>query len=277
MQTFVQKMVDIPVWVAAFNHAKAMAMSDEEAVAHADDVVRQTQSAFDPEAVARVETGGPLFRSLLVFYNYFNMQYNLMQRSYKNIHDIKSFGGFLADAATVVIIPAVLSELIAQAFTGFDTGDDDDWDALDALRLIFSSTFKNVVAMLPFVGNVINMAGTKAVRNSVEETSEVFQWLFGSNPMNDRLVSVPVLSLGENAIEGVVQTMNLIADEDYETNARRYTRNMLDVMSVVTGLPFGSVKKPAGYVAGYASGDIDPGSASEFLRGLIAGKDISSY
>ena len=277
MQTFVQKMVDIPVWVAAFNHAKAMAMSDEEAVAHADDVVRQTQSAFDPEAVARVETGGPLFRSLLVFYNYFNMQYNLMQRSYKNIHDIKSFGGFLADAATVVIIPAVLSELIAQAFTGFDTGDDDDWDALDALRLIFSSTFKNVVAMLPFVGNVINMAGTKAVRNSGEETSEVFQWLFGSNPMNDRLVSVPVLSLGENAIEGVVQTMNLIADEDYETNARRYTRNMLDVMSVVTGLPFGSVKKPAGYVAGYASGDIDPGSASEFLRGLIAGKDISSY
>lgn len=50
-------------------------------------------------------------------------------------------------------VPAILSELIVQAFNGFDTGDDDDWDAYDAAKLLISPVVKMLWLWFPTGGS----------------------------------------------------------------------------------------------------------------------------
>ena len=274
LQTLAQRTIDIPVWLAAYNQAiTEKGMSDADAVFYADSVVRRTQSAFDPESISRVETGDPLQRSILVFYNYFNMQLNLLRERYTRAKTTGKYGRFALDFAMIVAIPAILSEVIAQAFSGFDTGDDDDWDAVDGLQLALTSVNKNMVAMLPFLGNAINMAGTRLSRGDYGAVSDVSKMLFGNNPYNDRLVSVPVMSLVENSAEGAKNLLLLLFSEEYDPDPRRAARNTLDLLTLMTGIPFSAVKKPTGYLAGVAGGEYDVENPVDFTRGVISGKD----
>ena len=116
LQTWMQILVDTPTWMAAFDKAVADGRPDEQAIYYADSVVRRTQSSFDPESVARVETGSPLGRAVLVFYNYFNMQANLLGDSWARNVKTGRYGQFVIDLALVMAVPAILSELIVQAF-----------------------------------------------------------------------------------------------------------------------------------------------------------------
>lgn len=274
LQTLAQRTIDIPVWLAAYNQAiTEKGMADADAVFYADSVVRRTQSSFDPESVSRVETGDPLQRSILVFYNYFNMQLNLLRESYTRAKTAGKYGRFALDFAMIVAIPAILSEVIAQAFSGFDTGDDDDWDAVDGLQLAITSVNKNMVAMLPFFGNVINMTGTKMSRGDYGAVSDVSKMLFGNNPYNDKLVSVPVMSLFENSAEGAKNLLLLLFSEEYDPDPRRAARNTLDLLTLMTGIPFSGVKKPVGYLAGVAGDEYGVDNPVDFTRGFISGKD----
>ena len=277
LQTLAQKTIDIPVWLAAYNQAVTeKGMTDEDAAFYADGVVRRTQSSFDPENVARVETGSPLARSILVFYNYFNMQWNLLREHYQEARQTKRYGRFILDFAMIVALPAVLSEVISQAFSGFDTGDDDDWDAVDGLALMTTAVNKNVVAMLPYVGNIINMTGTRLAKGDYGEVTEVSRMLFGSNPYNDRLVNVPLYSLIENSSEGLKNALLLLTSDEYDPDPRRSMRNTLDLLTLATGIPFAALKKPAGYAAGVVAGEIEPDNPADFARGIISGRDVDA-
>lgn len=272
LQTVTQQYVDVPVWLAAYNKAIAEGRPEEDAIGDADSAVRTTQSAFDPETVARVETGSPLWRSLLVFYNYFNMQLNLLGERWMVARQTKRYGRFAADAVLVVVIPAILSEIMAGAFSGFDTGDDDDWDAVDSLNLMTSAVGRNIVAMIPMGGNVLNVFGTNLAKSDVPGASEAARWIFGRNPYNDRLVSVPIMTLVEGAAKAPGQ---IFRASEGEGSARAATRSFLDLVAVATGLPAGSLKKPVGYAAGVASGEIEPEGPLDVIRGVISGKDAS--
>lgn len=272
LQTVTQQYVDVPVWLAAYNKAIAEGRPEEDAIGDADSAVRTTQSAFDPETVSRVETGSPLWRSLLVFYNYFNMQLNLLGERWMVARQTKRYGRFAADAVLVVVIPAILSEIMAGAFSGFDTGDDDDWDAVDSLNLMTSAVGRNIVAMIPMGGNVLNVFGTNLAKSDVPGASEAARWIFGRNPYNDRLVSVPIMTLVEGAAKAPGQ---IFRASEGEGSARAATRGFLDLVAVATGLPAGSLKKPVGYAAGVASGEIEPEGPLDVIRGVISGKDAS--
>lgn len=272
LQTVTQQYVDVPVWLAAYNKAIAEGRPEEDAIGDADSAVRTTQSAFDPETVSRVETGSPLWRSLLVFYNYFNMQLNLLGERWMVARQTKRYGRFAADAVLVVVIPAILSEIMAGVFSGFDTGDDDDWDAVDSLNLMTSAVGRNIVAMIPMGGNVLNVFGTNLAKSDVPGASEAARWIFGRNPYNDRLVSVPIMTLVEGAAKAPGQ---IFRASEGEGSARAATRGFLDLVAVATGLPAGSLKKPVGYAAGVASGEIEPEGPLDVIRGVISGKDAS--
>ena len=184
----------------------------------------------------------------------------------------KRYGRFAADAVLVVVIPAILSEIMAGVFSGFDTGDDDDWDAVDSLNLMTSAVGRNIVAMIPMGGNVLNVFGTNLAKSDVPGASEAARWIFGRNPYNDRLVSVPIMTLVEGAAKAPGQ---IFRASEGEGSARAATRGFLDLVAVATGLPAGSLKKPVGYAAGVASGEIEPEGPLDVIRGVISGKDAS--
>lgn len=273
LQTWMQILVDTPTWMAAFDKAVAEGRPDEQAIYYADSVVRRTQSSFDPESVARVETGSPLGRAFLVFYNYFNMQANLLGDSWARNVRTGRYGQFAIDLALVMAVPAILSELIVQAFNGFDTGDDDDWDAYDAAKLLISPVVKNAVALVPYGGQLVNAGATQLSRIGDNEEG-VMQLIFAPNTFNDKLVSIPAASLIENTFKAIKQLGDAAWDE--EVDARTATRNTLDALTLTTGIPFAGLKRPLGYAAGVAAGDIEPENPVDAARGVLSGRDVNA-
>ena len=71
---------------------------------------------------------------------------------------------------------------------------------------------------------------------------------FGTDPYVGRIYSSPAFDLLETSGGGLLDLYRLTQGQ--EVNARKITREMLDLTSVVTGLPFGALKRPLGYVAG---------------------------
>lgn len=273
LQTWMQILVDTPTWMAAFDKAVAEGRPDEQAIYYADSVVRRTQSSFDPESVARVETGSPLGRAVLVFYNYFNMQANLLGDSWARNVKTGRYGQFVIDLALVMAVPAILSELIVQAFNGFDTGDDDDWDAYDAAKLVISPVVKNAVALVPYGGQLVNAGATQLSRIGDNEEG-MMQLIFAPNTFNDKLVSIPAASLIENTFKAIKQLGDAAWGE--EVDARTATRNTLDALTLTTGIPFAGLKRPLGYAAGVAAGDIEPENPVDAARGVLSGRNVNA-
>lgn len=277
---FLQSLCQIPIdaitWVGAYNQALQKGLTTEEAVLDADSVIRTTMSDFSPENVANVETGNALYRSFLVFYNYFNMQFNLLNERFhadsmeKKL--IKRYGMYARDALLVVTIPSVVAKLIeAVVFGDPDTGDDDEFGMDDMLRILASESFKNAVAMAPIAGQFINTAGASLAKDQKGgAVSDVARFIWGTDPYVGRIMTAPAYSLIEGSGKAIQQTVEILNDED--VNARSYTRNMLDLLSVVTGLPLGFLKKPLGYMAGVEAGDIQPADAGEFVQGVLSGR-----
>lgn len=277
---FLQSLCQIPIdaitWVGAYNQALQKGLTTEEAVLDADSVIRTTMSDFSPENVANVETGNALYRSFLVFYNYFNMQFNLLNERFhadsmeKKL--IKRYGMYARDALLVVTIPSVVAKLIeAVVFGDPDTGDDDEFGMDDMLRMLASESFKNAVAMAPIAGQFINTAGASLAKDQKGgAVSDVARFIWGTDPYVGRIMTAPAYSLIEGSGKAIQQTVEILNDED--VNARSYTRNMLDLLSVVTGLPLGFLKKPLGYMAGVEAGDIQPADAGEFVQGVLSGR-----
>lgn len=277
---FLQSLCQIPIdaitWVGAYNQALQKGRTTEEAVLDADSVIRTTMSDFSPENVANVETGNALYRSFLVFYNYFNMQFNLLNERFhadsmeKKL--IKRYGMYARDALLVVTIPSVVAKLIeAVVFGDPDTGDDGEFGMDDMLRMLASESFKNAVAMAPIAGQFINTAGASLAKDQKGgAVSDVARFIWGTDPYVGRIMTAPAYGLIEGSGKAIQQTVEILNDE--EVNARSYTRNMLDLLSVVTGLPLGFLKKPLGYMAGVEAGDIQPADAGEFVQGVLSGK-----
>lgn len=276
LQSFCQIPIDAITWVGAYNQALQKGRTTEEAVLDADSVIRTTMSDFSPENVANVETGNALYRSFLVFYNYFNMQFNLLNERFhadsmeKKL--IKRYGMYARDALLVVTIPSVVAKLIeAVVFGDPDTGDDDEFGMDDMLRMLASESFKNAVAMAPIAGQFINTAGASLAKDQKGgAVSDVARFIWGTDPYVGRIMTAPAYGLIEGSGKAIQQTVEILNDED--VNARSYTRNMLDLLSVVTGLPLGFLKKPLGYMAGVEAGDIQPAGAGEFVQGILSGK-----
>lgn len=271
LQRIVQNNMDAVIWTAARNHGEAIGTKDP--VAYADSVVRRTQSDFAPENIAGIEASGPLMRFVLVFYNYFGMQYNLLGDKWAVAKQTKQYGRFALDAALIVWVPSVLSELIARTLTGegLDVDDDDDIDAWDALSLLLGPLFRNLISMIPVAGGILNIGGATAAQyEKAGALSSAAQFVYGSDPYVGKMLSTPALQLIGSSGAFVLEAAAALNGE--EVNARSATRNFLDLTTLITGVPTGPLKKPLGYAAGLAFGQIDADSAADIAAGLYTGK-----
>ena len=269
LQTLAQYPIDVSVWKAAYEYNYSHGMSHEEAVQEADSVIRTTQSDFNPENVSAIEAGSALKRFFLVFYNYFNMQYNLLQERAAFRKATKQYGRFALDAILIVWIPSVVGKLITDALMGGSDDDDDDaLDALDIIQLTVGEPLKGTISMVPLAGQISAFAGAKMAQAG----SVTAQAIWGKSPYVGRVGSAPAIMLMEGAISGASDIVRIINDGE-KVNGRTAARNILDLTAVATGMPVGGLKRPIGYIAGVASGDIDePETALQAVRGLVGGK-----
>lgn len=266
LQVAVQGLMDPVVWGAAFDEAITQGMTVEEAVAEADSVVRTTQSSFNPEDVADIETGSSFKRAFLVFYNYFGMQLNLMleKRSQARLQPaIKKYGMFASTFMLTVYIPAVVAKMIELALKGEFGGDDEDeWEAIDWLQLFLGEPVKNLFAMVPFAGGVTNSLGAMLAK----QENEVAQLIFGKDPYVGKPMSSPAVDLLENSFKAITDLYRMYDGDD--VSMRKITREMLDLLTLISRIPVGALKKPLGYGAGVLNDETDSG----IIEGIISGR-----
>jgi hypothetical protein len=116
-----QRSVDIPTWLGAYQKALDAGKDDAKAVALADQAVRDSQGSGLVSDLAAVERGGPAMKLFTVFYSYMNTVYNMTA---VQTMTARGKGKLAADYAMLLVVPVVLGYAIKSAIQP-DAGDDE--------------------------------------------------------------------------------------------------------------------------------------------------------
>lgn len=244
------------IWMAGYNEATSRGMSIHDAVAYADQIIRETQGANNAKDISRLEASSPVVKALMPFYGFFGSQLNLLQTEFGNIMrqsgwtgSAKGFFAFIS----LVAAPAFVGQVIADALRGkLPDDDDDDGSTVDDWLAYFTkSNLSYMGAMVPFLGQGVN-----ATVNA-----------FDKKPMNDRLSISPIASGFETAIRG---TKNLLSDGD--VNDGRLLTDVANTLGFFAGVPLGQPVKPVANVVAAREGRVTPRNSYEGMTGLITGR-----
>jgi hypothetical protein len=130
MMMRMQRMVDVPTWVGAYEQAVANGaadvladgtIDDSKAVALADQTVIDSQGSGMVKDLSKIERGGQAMKLFTVFYSYMNTQFNLLVTSTMTA---RSRGRLASDYLMLLVAPVVLSLAIKDA--AVPSGDDED-------------------------------------------------------------------------------------------------------------------------------------------------------
>lgn len=266
LQSAFQNMVDTVTWMGAYNQTLAELgadVSDEqatrEATQRADAAVRATQSSLAAEDIAAFEVGTPFYRTFIQFSGYFNTMANLNADEYVKVFRDMGWRGNKGKLAMIYVLgfmmPMILSDAIVRTLGGQWDDEDDDGYLDEFMEWFFGSQIRGAVAMVPGFG-----PGVAAVMNA-----------FNDKPYDDRMATSPAVSALEGATVGVVKAgMNLV-DESKQVTGKN-VRDVLTLLSLVTGIPLTVLGRPIGYEMEVQRGKITPTDTADYVRGLVTGK-----
>lgn len=116
-----QRSVDIPTWLGAYQKALDAGKDDAKAVALADQAVRDSQGSGLVSDLSAMERGGPAMKLFTVFYSYMNTVYNMTA---VQTMTARGKGKLAADYAMLLVVPVVLGYAIKSVIQP-DAGDDE--------------------------------------------------------------------------------------------------------------------------------------------------------
>jgi len=162
MQSAVQNIMDPIIWTAAFDQATSEGQSTADAVRFADSVLRETQGSWNPEDVARLETGSPFVRMFTQFGGWANMLANLNATEAQIVARGVGVGKGKGRLFYVYLMGFAAQALVGQAIADLMRGgwDDDEEDGYldEALNWFFSSQLKLGLSSIPIAGPLANVA-----------------------------------------------------------------------------------------------------------------------
>lgn len=249
-QIYSQHFLDTVVWTAAKEDALARGMSNEDAIKHADSSIRLTQGSNDVLDINNVEAGGPILKMFTQFTSYFNTLSNLvMVELRRNMGDnparIATALRCAHSLALVVVIPAIISDWIAEAFKGNNVfSESEDWQEFMLMHALIP-TGKMFSALVPVYGS----AGTVAVTQ-----------LTGGQTFGGLVGTPATIGALENSIK---LARSVVTDSE----PSKPWQDGLTALGVITGIPMGTA---VGRRLDYAS-TVGIDSFDEALRFLYSG------
>ena len=94
---------------------------------------------------------------------------------------------------------------------------------------------------------------------------------FNDLPYDDRITTSQSISTLEAATVGTTRTLINAADPDKEITGKN-VRDVLSLMTLITGIPFTSIGRPFSIQFDINRGVIDPENTPDYIRALITGK-----
>jgi hypothetical protein len=258
LQQAFQNMVDVTTWQGAYNQALAEGETQAEAVARADAAVRLTQGSLSPEDKSMFEVGTPFYNTFVQFTGYFNMLANLNLGEYqKTVRDMgwrSGKGRLLYIYVMGMLLPAIVSDAIVRSLGGGWDDEDEDGYMDVFMDWFFGSQVRMGAALLPF-GSTAYTAITTA---------------FNDKPYDDRITTSPSIAALESATIGTSKAIIAVTDEDKDVTGRN-VRDVLTLITLLTGVPVSALGRPAGYLVDVERGEIEPESGYDMIRGMITG------
>ena len=119
-----QRVVDIPTWIGAYEKQLSINSDEKLAIAIADQAVIDSQGGGMLKDLSAIERGGPLQKLFTVFYSFMNTNLNLAVL--KGMTE-KNAGKWVAQQAMLWVAPVVTMYMLKKLLTP-QSGDDDKWD-----------------------------------------------------------------------------------------------------------------------------------------------------
>ena len=163
LMMIMQRSVDIPTWLGAYQKALDAGKDDAKAVALAAQAVRDSQGSGLVSDLSAIERGGPLMKLFTVFYSYMNTVYNMTA---VQTMTARSRGKLAADYAMLLVVPVVLGYAIKSAIQ--PDADDDELDPEALARKLaaeeLSYLMGTMVIVREFGGAAQLLTGAEGVR-----------------------------------------------------------------------------------------------------------------
>lgn len=262
LQRGLQNAMDAVIWLGAKSQAVAELTGDAEtvqaeAVARADAAVRQTQGSLNAEDLSRAEVGTPLVKLLTMFYGFFNNLANFNATEYRAAMQAMGWQGKAGRLGMVYMlgfaVPMLLADLLVRAAADNFDDDDDETTLGDVGSWFVLTHLRSLAAFVPFGSTLLVPVNA-----------------FNNKPWDDRMLTSPAITALENATVGVARATQAVASGGPLTG--KHVRDLLTLVSLVTGVPVAVLGKPLGYAVDEARGAKPSGSTLDYLRGLVVGR-----
>lgn len=106
--------VDLPTWVAGFNQGTHAGMTQEEAVEHADSVLRMSQSTGHEKDLSHLQRKKGLWPAVTMFSSYTMLLYNLQRETYGDARKIKNVPGAIARLGWMIGLATLMDAMLRQ-------------------------------------------------------------------------------------------------------------------------------------------------------------------
>jgi hypothetical protein len=130
--------------------------------------------------------------------------------------------------------------------------EEDDGYLNDWLTYTLETQGKYLLAFAPIVGQAVT-AGFNALNDK---------------PYDDRVGTSPAISIVESAVRTPASAYKAIMEEGDQSRA---AKDVLNAMTLLTGIPFSAASRPVGYALDVAEGDVEYMGELDYARGLVTG------
>lgn len=236
----VDRGVTVPVWTAAFTDGMHKFGNDNaRATDYADHIVRQTQgSGRDVDLAATLSGRNQVWKVFTMFHSYFNAQLGLLvtlgavAKHDAKTNPVLASAKFTAQFITVVVLPAVLTELLMH---GLGDGDDPEEEAKRWAKVFI----RYGAGMFPLLRDFV------AAGMSEYATDSTYHAGFKLSPI-------------ESAVETAIKVPGAIYDIFTGEGTDSDTRTVIMGTSVVFGLPGKLISDTVRGTNAWLEGDAGP-------------------
>lgn len=278
-QVVTQNYVDAIVWDAAYREARSpdskmkekdlgTSMSHEEAVIHADSVVRRTQGSVGPETSSALEASSPMMRLFLHFWSYMNNWANLLGERAQNIKgsdataaqkSLKFLYLYVMGFAIPSAVARVINNTMMQRWEEADNDEDEEigWDEV-SMELVRGQV-ADVTGMIPFVGQFVGGLLPEAVTPRLSSKG---------------VVVAPAFSFVQRAATGLSGAAMDAINMDGEFDDARAIKAVGDLATFALRMPVEEATKRVAYFVDVMNGDTEPTGTIDYLHSqIITGRE----
>jgi hypothetical protein len=243
---YMDMIVTMTGWTAAFNQSLKEGASEDDAVAFADSVIRKTQGAGGTKDRSAIMYANDFQRSFYPFFSYLNALYNQQRDVFHRAARVENAG----DAYDVVrrgwwvmVVPVILQALLFGEGPDDDEDDAEGWAAYLAKAVLLGN-----FASIPGVGPI-----AAGIGNGFGYRSNAWQ------------------GIGEDIKKGWDDTEKLLTEDDAELKGSTIQK-VLSTVGILTAKPLGQIGATSRGVYDVATGEADPEGWDDWKNILTKGR-----